>query len=106
MSPPLSANKNRHRAGFVVAADVGLGEFSGDTTQLESAVSSSSTEANLAVGDASFAIPGYHKQSNSSSKTKMESSATGCKISIQAPQIVAQVQTTNGASSMVGLFAK
>ncbi|KAK8113507.1 hypothetical protein PG984_014033 [Apiospora sp. TS-2023a] len=46
--------------------------------------------------------------------TKMESTATGCKISIQAPQIVAWVETLmpqlpkpkNGDSSMVGLFDK
>ncbi|KAK8065032.1 hypothetical protein PG997_011779 [Apiospora hydei] len=98
---------------FVVAADVQL-SFSGDTTQLESAVSASSSEANLSVGYGPFNISGSHKQSKSSSKTKMESTATGCRISIQAPQIVAWVQTlmpqlpkpTNGASSMVGLFAK
>ncbi|KAK7968039.1 uncharacterized protein PG986_002316 [Apiospora aurea] len=89
-------------------------QFSGDTTQLENAVSASSTEANLSVGYGPFSISGSHKQSKSSSKTKMESTATGCRISIQAPQIAAWVQTlmpqlpkpTNGASSMVGLFAK
>ncbi|MCJ1328973.1 hypothetical protein MMC10_005650 [Thelotrema lepadinum] len=96
---------------FVVAADVELGvsllpylrehlsdipltiniKFSGDTTQLESAVSASSTSANLSVGYGPFALSGSHSQSKSSNKTKMQSTATGCKISIQAPQIVVWV---------------
>ena len=84
---------------FVVAADVELGvsllpylrehlsdipltiniKFSGDTTQLESAVSASSTSANLSVGYGPFALSGSHSQSKSSNKTKMQSTATGCK---------------------------
>ena len=63
----------------LVANYVGLSQFSGDTTSLESAVEASSTEANLSVGYGPFAVSGSHKQSKSSSKTKMESTATGCK---------------------------
>ncbi|KAM0417030.1 hypothetical protein ACHAPT_012996 [Fusarium lateritium] len=98
---------------MVVASDIEL-SFSGDTTHLESAVSASSTQVNLSVGYGPFSISGSHKQSKSNSKTKMESTATGCKISIQAPQIVGWVQTLmpqlpkpkNAPSKMVGLFNK
>lgn len=75
---------------FVVGCNVEL-EFSGDTTHLESAIESSSTEANLSVGYGPFAISGSHKQSQSSSKTKAESTATGMRIKLQAPQIIGWV---------------
>ncbi|KAL7946421.1 hypothetical protein V8C42DRAFT_357282 [Trichoderma barbatum] len=96
---------------FVVAADVEL-SFSGDTTKLESAVSASSTSANLSVGYGPFSVAGSHSSSKSKSRTKMESTATGCKISVQAPQIVGWVQTLlpqlpkpkTGVSTMKGLF--
>ncbi|CCF39588.1 hypothetical protein CH063_10376 [Colletotrichum higginsianum] len=77
---------------FVIAADIEL-TFSGDTTKLESAVSASSTQANVSVGWGPFAVSGSHSSSKSKSKTKMESTATGCRISVEAPQIVGWVQT-------------
>ncbi|KAL0778305.1 hypothetical protein CaCOL14_005958 [Colletotrichum acutatum] len=77
---------------FVVAADIEL-SFSGDTSKLESAVSASSTSPNLSVGWGPFAISGSHSSSKSKSRTKMESTATGCRISVEAPQIVGWVQT-------------
>ncbi|PTB52852.1 hypothetical protein M431DRAFT_557412 [Trichoderma harzianum CBS 226.95] len=97
---------------FVVAADVEL-SFSGDTTKLESAVSASSTSANISVGYGPFALSGSHSSSKSKSRTKMDSTATGCKISVQAPQIVGWIQTLlpqlpkpkDGISTMKGLFA-
>ncbi|KAK0706084.1 hypothetical protein B0T26DRAFT_755616 [Lasiosphaeria miniovina] len=95
---------------FVVAADVEL-SFSGDTSALESAVSASSTSANVSVGYGPFAVSASRSQSKSNSKTKMQSTATGCKISIQAPQIVGWVQTLlpqlprpRDGASMVGMF--
>ncbi|KAM0293753.1 hypothetical protein ACHAPM_011494 [Fusarium culmorum] len=63
---------------FVIAADIEL-SFSGDTTKLESAVSASSTQANVSVGWGSFAVSGSHSSSKSKSSTKMESTATGCR---------------------------
>ncbi|KAK3365596.1 hypothetical protein B0T24DRAFT_710717 [Lasiosphaeria ovina] len=98
-------------SAFVVAADIEL-SFSGDTTKLESAVSASSTSANLSVGYGPFAISGSHSSSKSKSRTKMESTATGCRISVEAPQIVGWVQTLlpelpkpkTGVSAMTGLF--
>ncbi|KZL68026.1 hypothetical protein CI238_13054 [Colletotrichum incanum] len=97
---------------FVVAADIEL-SFSGDTTKLESAVSASSTSANLSVGYGPFAISGSHSSSKSKSRTKMESTATGCRISVEAPQIVGWVQTLlpklpkpkNGVSAMTSPFS-
>ncbi|KAF5716168.1 hypothetical protein FMUND_6511 [Fusarium mundagurra] len=97
---------------FVIAADIEL-SFSGDTTKLESAVSASSTQANVSVGWGPFAVSGSHSSSKSKSKTKMESTATGCRISVEAPQIVGWVQTLlpmlpkpkNGVSTMSSPFS-
>lgn len=63
-------------------------EFSGNTTSLESALESASTE----VGYGSFSVFGSYKQSKSKSKTKAESTATGMRISLHAPQIIVWVQ--------------
>ncbi|KAF4339605.1 hypothetical protein FBEOM_6481 [Fusarium beomiforme] len=100
-------------SAFVIASDIEL-SFSGNTTKLESAVSSSSSSANLSVGYGPFAISGSHSSSKSKSRTKMESTATGCRISVEAPQIVGWVQTLlpelpkpkTGHSAMAGLFNK
>ncbi|KAG7042833.1 hypothetical protein JMJ78_0006340 [Colletotrichum scovillei] len=97
---------------FVLAADIEL-SFSGDTTKLESAVSASSTEVNASVGWGPFAVSGSHSSSKSQSRTKMESTANGCRISVEAPQIVGWVQTllpqlpkpVRGVSTMTGLFS-
>ncbi|GJC97826.1 hypothetical protein ColKHC_06652 [Colletotrichum higginsianum] len=59
---------------FVIAADIEL-------------------TANVSVGWGPFAVSGSHSSSKSKSKTKMESTATGCRISVEAPQIVGWVQT-------------
>ncbi|KAM0548747.1 hypothetical protein ACHAPJ_009743 [Fusarium lateritium] len=100
-------------SAFVIAADIEL-SFSGDTTKLESSVSASSSSANLSVGYGPFAISGSHSSSKSKSRTKMESTATGCRISVEAPQIVGWVQTLlpelpkpkTGHSAMTGPFSK
>ncbi|KAM0438111.1 hypothetical protein ACHAQK_006842 [Fusarium lateritium] len=97
---------------FIIAADIEL-SFSGDTTKLESAVSASSTQANVSVGWGPFAVSGSHSSSKSKSRTKMESTATGCRISVEAPQIVGWVQTLlsmlpkpkNGVSTMNNPFS-
>jgi hypothetical protein len=73
---------------FVIATNVEL-EFSGNTTQLESTLESSSTEANLSVGYGPFSLSASHKQSKSKARTKAESTASGMRISLQAPQIIA-----------------
>ena len=75
---------------FVVASNVEL-ESSGDTSSLESALESSSTEANVSVGYGPFALSASHKSSKSKSKTHAESTATGMRVSLQAPQIISWV---------------
>lgn len=89
--PAQYAEFPSYSTAFVVACNVEL-EFSGDTSSLESSLESSSTEANLSVGYGPFAISGSHKQSQSRSKTKAESTANGMRISLQAPQIIGWVQ--------------
>ncbi|KAF4460909.1 hypothetical protein FALBO_12292 [Fusarium albosuccineum] len=99
-------------SAFVVAADVELSmsfvytyhpgirkslmqthKFSGDTASLESAVSASSTSANVSIGYGPFALSDSHSSSKSKPRTKMESTANGCRIFVQVPQIVGWVQT-------------
>ncbi|KAI9769288.1 MAG: hypothetical protein M1839_003765 [Geoglossum umbratile] len=76
---------------FVVATDVEL-NFTGDTVDLQGAIESSSTEANVSVGYGPFSLAASHKQSKTKSKTSMENTATGMRISLQAPQIIGWVQ--------------
>ncbi|KAF3901320.1 hypothetical protein ABW20_dc0101226 [Dactylellina cionopaga] len=77
---------------FVIASNVELG-FSGDTSSLESSLEASSSDANASVGVGPFSCSASHKSSKSKSKTRTETTATGMKISLQAPQIIAWVQT-------------
>jgi len=77
---------------FVVAANVEL-NFNGDCSELSSAIKSTTTEANGSVGWGPFAVSGSHKQSKTQSSTRSESTATGMRISLQAPQIIAWAQT-------------
>lgn len=77
---------------FVVAADVEV-SFNGDTSSLQSTLESSSTEANVNVGWGPFAVSASHKQSKTKAATRTETTATGMKISLQAPQIIGWVQT-------------
>jgi hypothetical protein len=77
---------------FIIASNVEL-EFRGDTTHLEDAVESSSFDANLKVGYGPFSLSASHKQEKSSSKTKMETTAVGTKIKLEAPSIIGWVTT-------------
>jgi len=77
---------------FIVAANVQL-EFRGDTTHLESAIESSSFDSNVKVGYGPFSLSASHKQDKSSAKTKMETTATGTRISLEAPAIIGWVTT-------------
>ncbi|KAI0453605.1 hypothetical protein F5B21DRAFT_525595 [Xylaria acuta] len=98
-------------AAFVVAADVELSS-PGGITKFERAVSALSASASLSVGYGPFVFSGSYSSPKSKSRTKMESAATGCKISVQAPQIVGWVQTllpqlpkpNTGVSTMTGPF--
>jgi hypothetical protein len=75
---------------FIVAANVEL-EFRGDTTAIEEAVESSHTDAQVKVGYGPFSLSASHSQDKSSAKTKMETTATGTRITLEAPAIVGWV---------------
>ncbi|KAM6529803.1 hypothetical protein FALCPG4_007931 [Fusarium falciforme] len=77
---------------FIVASNVEL-EFRGDNTNLEEAIDSSSFDANLKVGYGPFSLGANHKQDSASAKTKMETTATGTRISLEAPAIIGWVST-------------
>ncbi|KAF3911056.1 hypothetical protein AA313_de0204049 [Arthrobotrys entomopaga] len=72
---------------FIVASNVEL-EFRGDTTALEEAVESSHTDAQVKVGYGPFSLSASHSQDKSSAKTKMETTATGTRITLEAPAII------------------
>ena len=75
---------------FIVAANLEL-EFRGDTTALEEAVDSSHTDAQVKVGYGPFSLSASHIQDKSSAKTKMETTATGRRITLEAPAIIGWV---------------
>jgi hypothetical protein len=77
---------------FIVASNIEL-EFRGDTTDLEDAIESSSFDANLKVGYGPFSLGASHKQDRKSAKTKMETTAMGTRISLEAPTIIGWVTT-------------
>ncbi|KAM0555878.1 hypothetical protein ACHAPJ_006280 [Fusarium lateritium] len=77
-------------SAFVVASDVEL-EFTDDISHLESKLEASRTEANVKIGYGPFSIGDSHSQSENSAKTSAEATATGMRISMQAPQIIAWV---------------
>jgi hypothetical protein len=77
---------------FVVACNVEL-EFNGNTASLESSLGISETKAKARVGWGPFTLASYsHKGARSSFKTRIQSTATGVRINLQAPQIIAWVQ--------------
>ncbi|CAG1965212.1 unnamed protein product [Fusarium graminearum] len=93
---------------FIVASNVEL-EFRGDTSSLEEAVESSHTDAQVKVGYGPFSLSGSHSQDKSSAKTKMETTATGTRITLEAPaiigwvsQLVPQLPRPKGGSSLLG----
>ena len=77
---------------FIVASNIEL-EFRGDTTDLEEAIESSSFDANLKVGYGPFSLGASHKQDRKSAKTKMETTAMGTRISLEATAIIGWVTT-------------
>jgi hypothetical protein len=75
---------------FIVAADTVL-EFTGETSHIEQHFHASSNSASMHAGWGPFSVSSsYHSQS-SRSQFQMETTATGCKISFAAPQIIAWV---------------
>ena len=90
---------------FVVAADVQL-EFTGNTSHLESKLEASRTEANLKISCGPFSFGGSHSQSKNSAKTSAEATATGMRISLQVPQIIAWVSELLPALPRKGTSSK
>ncbi|KAI1319649.1 hypothetical protein F5Y16DRAFT_390698 [Xylariaceae sp. FL0255] len=93
---------------FIVASNIEL-EFRGDTTKLEEAVESSHTDAQAKIGYGPFSISASHSQDKSSAKTKMETTATGTRISLEAPaiigwvsQLVPQLPRPKGTNFLIG----
>ncbi|KAK6352526.1 hypothetical protein TWF730_009350 [Orbilia blumenaviensis] len=93
---------------FIVASNVEL-EFRGDTAALEEAVESSHTDAQVKVGYGPFSLSASHSQDKSSAKTKMETTATGTRITLEAPsiigwvsQLVPQLPRPKGSNFLVG----
>lgn len=93
---------------FIVASGIEL-EFRGDTTHLESAVESSHFDAQVKVGYGPFSLSASHSQDKSSAKTKMETTATGTRITLEAPaiigwvsQLVPQLPRPKGGNALVG----
>ncbi|KAK6337088.1 hypothetical protein TWF718_009874 [Orbilia javanica] len=93
---------------FIVASNVEL-EFRGNTSSLEEAVESSHTDAQVKVGYGPFSLSASHSQDKSSAKTKMETTATGTRITLEAPaiigwvsQLVPQLPRPKGSNFLVG----
>ncbi|KAL6897443.1 hypothetical protein GGI43DRAFT_423858 [Trichoderma evansii] len=77
---------------FVIASNVEL-EFNGNTEWLKNTLEASATEARASVGWGPFKFgSNFYKSSMSSPKSRIQSTETGVRISLQAPQIIAWIQ--------------
>lgn len=95
---------------FIIASNIEL-EFRGDTTHMEEAMESSHFDANVKVGYGPFSLSASHSQDKTSAKTKMETTATGTRITLVAPAIIGWVSTllpklprTRGGNALVQNF--
>jgi len=75
---------------FIVAADTVL-EFTGKTEHIEKHFHSVSDSASLSVGWGPFSVSGGFHSHSARGQFRMETTATGCKLSFGAPQIIAWV---------------
>ncbi|KAH6888179.1 hypothetical protein B0T10DRAFT_460817 [Thelonectria olida] len=71
-----------YSTSFIMATKVEL-ESRGDTTHLEEAIESSSFDANLKLGYGPFSLGASYKEDKSSARTKMETTATGTRITLE-----------------------
>jgi hypothetical protein len=77
---------------FIVASNVEL-KFHGNTAWLESSLEASATEARASIGWGPFILgSNSHNSSRSGSKSRIRSTETGVRISLQTPQIIAWTQ--------------
>ena len=75
---------------FIVAADTTI-EFSGSTQHIEEHFSSHSNSGNLSVGYGPWSVNSSFHEAASQQSVQMHSTATGCKITFGAPQVIAWV---------------
>jgi len=75
---------------FIVAADTTI-EFSGSTQHIEQHFDAHSNSGSLSVGYGPWSIEGGFHEEKSSAAVQMHKTATGCKLSFGAPQIIAWV---------------
>ncbi|EHK42264.1 hypothetical protein TRIATDRAFT_30644 [Trichoderma atroviride IMI 206040] len=77
---------------FIVASNVEL-EFHGNTAWLESSLEASATEARASIGWGPFILgSSSYKSSKSGSKSRIQSTEAGVRVSLQTPQIIAWTQ--------------
>ena len=74
----------------IVAADT-TAEFSGSTQHIEQHFDSHSNAGDLSVGYGPWSVQGGFYEDKSSASVQVHKSATGCKLSFGAPQIIAWV---------------
>jgi hypothetical protein len=72
---------------FIVAADTTI-EFTGSTKHIEQQFDSHSNSGSVSVGYGPFSVSGSFHESASSQSMQVQSTATGCKLSFGAPQVI------------------
>ncbi|KAK0105142.1 hypothetical protein ONS95_004459 [Cadophora gregata] len=75
---------------FIVAADTTI-EFRGSTKHIEQHFDSHSNSGGASVGYGPFSVSSSFHESASESSMQVQTTATGCKLSFGAPQIIAWV---------------
>ncbi|KAK3711832.1 hypothetical protein LTR37_009350 [Vermiconidia calcicola] len=75
---------------FVVAADTTI-EFHGNTQHIEKHFSAISNAGSVSVGYGPFSVSSSFHQSSSRQSFQMQSTATGCRLTFGAPQIIGWV---------------
>ncbi|KAG8684544.1 hypothetical protein FRC08_013637 [Ceratobasidium sp. 394] len=75
---------------FLVACNVVL-EISGSTSSLQTYMNSSSTSASASVSYGPFSVSGSGAHSSDDAGSRCQSTASGCRIEIKSPQIIAWI---------------
>ena len=75
---------------FIVAADTTI-EFNGSTQHIEEHFSSHSNSGDVSVGWGPWSVSSSFHEAASQQSVQMHSTATGCKITFGAPQVIAWV---------------
>ncbi|KAE8150823.1 hypothetical protein BDV25DRAFT_139419 [Aspergillus avenaceus] len=75
---------------FIVAADTTI-EFHGNTQHMEKHFSAQSNSGSVSVGWGPFSVNSSFHQSSSKQSFQLQSTATGCRLSFGAPQVIGWV---------------